>query len=341
MIVFSLTDNLAVTSDLFVIPAAGGSATQVTQASGAGEKNESPAWAPLTSYMKLVLSSDSVNTPAVGQPLVYHIVVSDHPQTFGASQVLVDVTLPAGYNVTNMYADRGTGCAAASPGLVCNLDWISPGVDGHITITGTVGQAGAQTASATVTHWLEEGNPADNAMSHTNPATQPAGGGATSVTLIAPAAITGKATVGSTLTARPPQTAQPVGRSGARSARAVLDRRLPGALGWADAEDGYQAQRSYSIASAPEDGYATLTVEQLEDGEVSTYLVDVLRPGDELELRGPVGATSSGRKRSAARCSSSPAGPASHRCARCCATAPPPTAPCPCGSSIPHGRWAR
>jgi ferredoxin-NADP reductase len=55
------------------------------------------------------------------------------------------------------------------------------------------------------------------------------------------------------------------------------------------AEDGYQAQRSYSIASAPEDEHLVLTVERLEDGEVSPYLVDELRPGDELELRGPVG----------------------------------------------------
>jgi ferredoxin-NADP reductase len=55
------------------------------------------------------------------------------------------------------------------------------------------------------------------------------------------------------------------------------------------AEDGYQTQRSYSIASAPEDGHLVLTVERLEDGEVSPYLVDELRSGDELELRGPVG----------------------------------------------------
>jgi len=55
------------------------------------------------------------------------------------------------------------------------------------------------------------------------------------------------------------------------------------------AEDGYQAQRSYSIASAPGDGTVVLTVELLEDGEVSPYLVEELRPGDELELRGPVG----------------------------------------------------
>jgi ferredoxin-NADP reductase len=55
------------------------------------------------------------------------------------------------------------------------------------------------------------------------------------------------------------------------------------------AEDGYQAQRSYSIASAPQENRITLTVERLDDGEVSPYLTDELRPGDVIELRGPVG----------------------------------------------------
>jgi ferredoxin-NADP reductase len=55
------------------------------------------------------------------------------------------------------------------------------------------------------------------------------------------------------------------------------------------AEDGYQAQRSYSIASAPEEKRLVLTVERLPDGEVSSYLVGELRPGDSLELRGPIG----------------------------------------------------
>lgn len=55
------------------------------------------------------------------------------------------------------------------------------------------------------------------------------------------------------------------------------------------APDGYQAGRSYSIASAPEDDHLVLTVQRLEDGEVSPYLLDVLGPGDELELRGPIG----------------------------------------------------
>jgi ferredoxin-NADP reductase len=55
------------------------------------------------------------------------------------------------------------------------------------------------------------------------------------------------------------------------------------------AEDGYQSERSYSIASPPEDPRLALTVERLNDGEVSPYLADELRSGDQLELRGPIG----------------------------------------------------
>jgi ferredoxin-NADP reductase len=56
------------------------------------------------------------------------------------------------------------------------------------------------------------------------------------------------------------------------------------------AEDGYQAQRSYSIASEPErEGEVDITVERIHDGEVSTYMHDVLVPGDRLEVRGPIG----------------------------------------------------
>jgi ferredoxin-NADP reductase len=55
------------------------------------------------------------------------------------------------------------------------------------------------------------------------------------------------------------------------------------------AEDGYQAQRSYSIGSAPGDETIEITVERLEDGEVSPYLTEELRPGDQIELRGPIG----------------------------------------------------
>jgi len=55
------------------------------------------------------------------------------------------------------------------------------------------------------------------------------------------------------------------------------------------AEDGYQAQRSYSIASPPDDDGLAITVERLDDGEVSPYLAGELVVGDKLELRGPIG----------------------------------------------------
>jgi ferredoxin-NADP reductase len=55
------------------------------------------------------------------------------------------------------------------------------------------------------------------------------------------------------------------------------------------ADDGYSAQRSYSIASAPDGARLELTVQTIADGEVSPYLTEVLAPGDPLELRGPIG----------------------------------------------------
>src|SRR5918993_4018489 len=55
------------------------------------------------------------------------------------------------------------------------------------------------------------------------------------------------------------------------------------------AEDGYRAERSYSIASPPESGDLELTVDRLDDGEVSPFLTEQLRAGDTVELRGPIG----------------------------------------------------
>ena len=55
------------------------------------------------------------------------------------------------------------------------------------------------------------------------------------------------------------------------------------------AEDGYRVERSYSIASAPDGDRIEITVERLDDGEVSPYLTDELRVGDKVELRGPIG----------------------------------------------------
>lgn len=55
------------------------------------------------------------------------------------------------------------------------------------------------------------------------------------------------------------------------------------------APDGYRAQRSYSIASAPEDADVELVIERLEEGEVSPFFHEIARPGDSIELRGPIG----------------------------------------------------
>jgi ferredoxin-NADP reductase len=87
-----------------------------------------------------------------------------------------------------------------------------------------------------------------------------------------------------------------VQRETARASRLVLD--PPGWPGHQPgqhldvrltAPDGYTAQRSYSIASAPEAPYVELIVDKLPDGEVSPYLTEELRPGDDLEVRGPFG----------------------------------------------------
>ena len=85
-------------------------------------------------------------------------------------------------------------------------------------------------------------------------------------------------------------------RETARASRLVLE--VPGWSGHLPgqhldvrltAPDGYRAQRSYSVASAPEQPSVELVVEELDGGEVSPYLVHDLRAGDELEVRGPVG----------------------------------------------------
>jgi ferredoxin-NADP reductase len=55
------------------------------------------------------------------------------------------------------------------------------------------------------------------------------------------------------------------------------------------AEDGYRAQRSYSLASPPGDPQVELFVERLDDGEVSPFLADMVAPGDMLQVRGPIG----------------------------------------------------
>jgi len=107
------------------------------------------------------------------------------------------------------------------------------------------------------------------------------------------------------------------------------------------AEDGYQAERSYSIASAPEDEQLVLTVERLEDGEVSPYLTDELRPGDTLELRGPIGGYFLWEESLGGPSSWSPAAPASCRFARFCAITTHDTVQSRCGCSTRRDRSTR
>jgi ferredoxin-NADP reductase len=101
------------------------------------------------------------------------------------------------------------------------------------------------------------------------------------------------------------------------------------------AEDGYTAQRSYSIASAPQRAGIELVVERLEEGEVSPYLTDVLRVGDLLELRGPVGGYfiwPSGSDRPVQLIAGGSGVVPSYPCL---AITAPPKAPCRCGCCTP------
>src|SRR6516162_9349065 len=86
------------------------------------------------------------------------------------------------------------------------------------------------------------------------------------------------------------------------------------------AEDGYQAEREYSLASAPGEPPA-ITVERLEGGEVSPYLTGELRAGDELELRGPVGGYFVWEPGDGGPLCCWPADRASSRCGPSCGTA--------------------
>jgi ferredoxin-NADP reductase len=99
------------------------------------------------------------------------------------------------------------------------------------------------------------------------------------------------------------------------------------------AEDGYRAQRAYSIASAPGDAIE-LAIEELAEGEVSPYFHEVAQAGDTFEVRGPLAGTSSGMRATGARCCWSAAGRGSRRSCRCSASATARRATCRCCSCI-------
>jgi Na+-transporting NADH:ubiquinone oxidoreductase subunit NqrF len=104
------------------------------------------------------------------------------------------------------------------------------------------------------------------------------------------------------------------------------------------ADDGYQAQRSYSIASAPEDDALVITVERLDEGEVSPYLTEELRAGDALELRGPIGGYFVWEQSLGGPLLLVGGGSLSCRCGRSCVSTARPGARCRCGCSIRRAR---
>ena len=109
------------------------------------------------------------------------------------------------------------------------------------------------------------------------------------------------------------------------------------------AEDGYQAERSYSIASAPGEPLA-ITVERLDDGEVSPYLTEEVRAGDLMEVRGPIGGyfvwEATGPD-AGSRCCCWPEDRASCRCGPSSGTGPGRGARSRCGCCTPRAAGPR
>jgi hypothetical protein len=88
--------------------------------------------------------------------------VTNKPGTQGAFGVTVEVTLPSTFTVTRTEVNRGSGCSAGGPGLICDLDWLSSSIPGRILIWGTVGQATQLELKAFVHEFWAEGNWDDN-----------------------------------------------------------------------------------------------------------------------------------------------------------------------------------
>jgi hypothetical protein len=112
----------------------------------------------------VTLTASSTTAPAVGSALNYSVAVTVG-NVGSASDVILTLTLPAGYSVNTTYADRGPGCKGTAPTLTCDVAWLSPGVTSHVLVSGAVGQAGEQDATATVTSVVEPVlNPGDDTV---------------------------------------------------------------------------------------------------------------------------------------------------------------------------------
>jgi hypothetical protein len=112
--------------------------------------------------LTVLVSSSASTTPSVGSELDFYLTV-ETKNVGGSSNTRLDLTLPAGWTYASSYADRGPGCTGTPPTLHCNTGWINPSTRTHVTLFGTVAQAGDETLVATITSLQEpEADPSNN-----------------------------------------------------------------------------------------------------------------------------------------------------------------------------------
>ncbi len=138
----------------FLIPAAAPPSVGGGGGGGAGGGGGGGGGGGLPPDLHVDVTANVAQTPAVGSEVIYFVKVSAKGGG-SASAVRLDLTLPAGFTVTRTYTDRGPGCTGTAPNLTCDVAWVELGINSNVTIWGTVGQAGEQDLTATVTSLVE------------------------------------------------------------------------------------------------------------------------------------------------------------------------------------------
>jgi Ca2+-binding RTX toxin-like protein len=137
------------------VSAASNAVTPTAPAGGGGSSSGGGGGGVVPPDLHVDLTASAGSAPAAGQELLYFVKVST--KTLGASSgARLTITLPAGFEVTRTYADRGPGCTGTAPTLVCDVAWIAAGISTNVTVWGNVGQAGEQDATAVVTSLVEQ-----------------------------------------------------------------------------------------------------------------------------------------------------------------------------------------
>jgi hypothetical protein len=114
--------------------------------------------------LRVAVTPSAATAPAVGAELLWIVKVTS-ANGGGASDVRLDVALPAGFTVTRVVYDRGFGCSTSAAAVTCDVAWINASTSTTVQIFGTVGEAGAQKLTATVTSLLEpELDPSNNSV---------------------------------------------------------------------------------------------------------------------------------------------------------------------------------